>query len=389
VFKQKSRPLDGGRNYKHSTHVIFEVAGVPATQLKWVCERVFGGEIQTFLGQAKKDKNFSPIPDSTLRDASWLGADLATMRGKTGFAVMFSRKDPADPAAKLVDRRVYHQGQLCTPTPGSGVRNPKPFHPTSAPHNLSSLSEADALSLLYNGCCSVPKYYTARLSLSAEDGFKAQQTRTAAKHRAASKVGGPNQSPLMGGGGAGSSVLPAWMLSTVVDSSRGGYIENRDSATKYFAQLMGLVSEEEKAKAWVAVHIGGGAAACPMCLSEDPPRMYAHKSNGVIVALVPSSESPPSVVYARCTECCVVSDTTNPHVGRLMKSSGAPSCWVVLSKEGVEEALAAAAERGVYAHDTVVIYTSLYNVCVCVHIPRHNIICASCAILFIRSSVLR
>ena len=126
--------------------------------------------------------------------------------------------------------------------------------------------------------------------------------------------------------------------------------------------------------------------ACPMCLSEDPPRMYSHTSNGVIVALVPSES--PSVVYARCTDCRVVSDTTNPHVERLLRSDEKPSCWMKLSKEGVEalmEDMEEAGERGVYAHDTVV-YTSLYNVCV--HIPRHNI-CASCAILFIASSVLR
>ena len=104
------------------------------------------------------------------------------------------------------------------------------------------------------------------------------------------------------------------------------------------------MSEEDKKKQWVAVHIGGGAAACPMCLSEDPPRMYSHTSNGVIVALVPSES--PSVVYARCTDCRVVSDTTNPHVERLLRRDEKPSCWMKLSKEGVKSLMEDMKEAG-------------------------------------------
>jgi len=337
VFKQKSRPIDGGRDYKHSAHVVFEIMGVPATELKWVCDRVFADQIRDLLSQSKKARNFSPVPDSVLRDAAWLGADLATMRGRTGYAVMFSRKNAADTPPRLLYRAVYCQGRLVVPTPKSGIKNPRVFHPTSAPHDLATLSEADALSLLYNGLCSVPKFYTARFSVSAEESFKAQQSRTAAKHQAAFRgVGGCLLTSPQGAGGSSSSVLPAWMLSTIVNSGVGGYAERRDSATTYYTQLMGLLGEEDKAKAWVAVHIGGGAAVCPQCLSEDPPRMIKHRSNGVIVAFVADPLTPPPlVVYARCTTCSV-SHTTNPRVERLMRRVGTASPWVILSKEGVE-----------------------------------------------------
>jgi len=315
---------------------VFEVGGVPTTTHSRVCERIFSGKIQDLLRQSKKAGNFSPIPDSSLRDAYWIGADLGTMRGKQGFAVMFSRKSAEDPSPRLLHRAIYQQGQLVAPSPASGVRNPKPFHPASSPHDLASLSEADALALLYQGLCSVPKYYTARISVSADEKVKTQQTRTAARHQPAFGDGGGCQpSPQ---GPQRSSVLPAWMLSTIVDSSRFGYTERQGSANTYRTQLMGLLaSDEERGKDWLAVHIGGGGMACPMCLSEDPPRDYRHRSNGVIVALNPakSPAESPSVVYARCTDCDVPK-TTSPHVQRLMNGEGIPTRWVMLSKEGLE-----------------------------------------------------
>ena len=350
VVKNKSRPLDGGADYKHSVHVVFEIGGVPGTQLKRVCQEIFA-PFRELLSKCKKD--FSAVPDSTLPEAWWLGADLPTMGGFTGFALMYSRKSLLDPSPRLLHRVVFHRGEVYTPSPSSAVKNPKPFDPVDRPHDLASLSTAEALTLLYHGCCSVPKDYMARLSPAMEDLLKTQQSRTAARHHAALKGGGARTSPLVGGGGAGSSVLPAWMLSTVVDSSRGGYTENRDSAVTYFSQLMDMLDEEDKKKQWVAVHIGGGAAACPMCLSEDPPRMYSHKSNGVIVALVPSES--PSVVYTRCTECYVASDTTNPHVERLLRSDEKPSCWMKLSKEGVKSLMEDMKEAG-------------KGVCVCVSV---------------------
>ena len=333
MYKDKSRPL-AGTNYKHSAHVIFEVGGVPATTLKMVCAEVFK-EVKDLLAQAKKAGNFSPIPDSILPSAAWLGADLMTMGGHTGYAVMFSCKKLSDPPPRLLYRAVYRNGDLAPPT--ATVRNPKPFKPLPpAPHQLSSLPECDALSLLYQGLCSVPKFYLARLSQSAEDNLKIQQSRTAAKHRAISGddvwggMGGP---PIPLGGRVGSSsILPAWM-SSIIRDCMGGYAERRESAQRYHSQLLCFLDEQERKRQYESRHIANGALPCPMSLSEDPPKIVPHRSNGVIVSLDLSN---PTVVYARCTKCSEVSATTNSHVTRLVGCSGRPTCWVKISEEGIK-----------------------------------------------------
>jgi hypothetical protein len=340
VVKQKSRPLPDD-DYKYSIHVIVGVAGIPGTQLKSVCDSVFA-DVKPVLGLCKKAGNFSPVPDSSLHDAFYVGADLMTMGGHTGYATMYSRKKVEDPPPRLLYRAIYSDGNLVVPPPSSTAKNPKPFHPSTAPHDLATLSEADALSLLCHGLCSVPNFYTSRLSRAFEEHNKTLQSRTAARHHAVSGGGGGGgssaQFPPSPRGDGSSTILPKWMW-CMVSRERGVYTERRDSAQSYFKQLMELVSKQDAEKDWVAVHIANGALACPMCLSEDPPREFHHRNNGIIAAFMSPPESPSLVIYTRCT-VCDVSPTTNPHVSRVNMSGGRPTRWVKFTEEGMEALVA-------------------------------------------------
>jgi hypothetical protein len=344
-LKHKSRDLPDG-DYKHSIHVVFECAGVPSTELKYVCHRVFE-DFREYLDESKRAKSFDCIPDDVLRAATWIGADIPTMGGHTGFAMMFSKKSAADPVPWLAARTVYHRGAVyALPSTTVGVTNPKPFSPAplkiGGGHDLSALSDDDALHLLYHASCSVPRGYTCRLSMQAEERAKTQQSRTAAKHHAVSKdgVGGRQFPARRGDDAAPPSVLPGWM-SIVLDGSKR-YTERVDSAQSYLKQLMKLLGDEEKLRgSWVAVHVGNEAMPCPMMLSQDPPVKYAHTSNGAILAVLSGDDS---VVYARCT-ACRLSKTTNPHVARVEKAqvtggdeaTGDPSPWVKFTEKGLED----------------------------------------------------
>ena len=350
-MKHKSRDLPDG-DYKHSIHVVFECAGVPSSELKYVCHRVFE-DFRNYLDESKRAKSFDCIPDEVLRRATWIGADTPTMGGHTGFAMMFSKKSPSDPYACLESRAVYHRGGIyALPASARGVTNPKPFTPRPAGeggHDPSTLSPDNALHLLYQASCSVPRGYMCRLSRQAEESARTLQSRTAAKYHTASKNGvGGRQFPARRGDDAGmpQSVLPEWM-SLVLDRTKR-YTERVDSAQSYLKQLVKLLGDEEKAKGdWVAVHVGNEAMPCPMMLSQDPPVKYSHTSNGVILAVLSGDDS---VVYARCTSCRL-SKTTNSHVERVMKAvgvgcaggcggeeaTGDPSPWVKLTKKGLEE----------------------------------------------------
>ena len=350
VLKHKSRDLPDG-DYKHSIHVVFECAGVPSSELKHVCHRVFD-DFRQYLDESKRSKSFDCIPDDVLRAATWIGADIPTMGGQTGFAMMFSKKSPSDPFACLDTRTVYHCGGVyALPANAGGVTNPKPFTPRpageSSGHDPQALTLDESLHLLYHASCSVPRGYTCRLSKQAEESAKTLQSRTAAKFRTASKNGvGGRQFPTRRGDDAAmsSSVLPGWM-SLVLDGSKR-YTERMDSAQSYLKQLMSLLGDEEKAKgSWVAVHVGNEAMPCPMMLSQDPPVKYSHTSNGVILAVLSGDDS---VVYARCT-ACLRSKTTNAHVERVMKEPGGgsggeeatavgdPSPWVKFTEKGLED----------------------------------------------------
>ena len=319
------------------------------------------------LDECKRAKSFESIPDAELESSPWIGADLQTMGGHTGFATMFSRKTRGDPCAVLVHRVVFHRGDVFAIPASAGVSNPKPFLPVGIPHEPDSLKPTDALQLLYHGCCSAPKRYMTRLTDTAEKFSKTQQTRTAAKHHAVSGAVGGGRAPLaplggVGGGSSSGSPLPSWIRSVMAQSAPG-YTERRDSAQSYLKELLVCMTDSDdtgaddaedeegcrahkKARkcvdnsAWIALHIDRGAMPCPMQLSQDPPVRHHHRNNGIILAVNIDSAEDVGIVYARCS-ACRNSPTTNSHVERVASFKGAeyPSPWIRLSKESFEAML--------------------------------------------------
>jgi hypothetical protein len=343
--------------------------GTPATELKYICLAVFR-EVRGILDECKRAKTFASIDDADLRSSPWLGADLQTMGGHTGFATMFSRKTTSDPCAQLVHRVVYHRGDVYSMPSGTpaGVTNPKPFSPTDTPHETLKLKDDDAMWLLYQGCCSAPKRYMCKISESVEKSAKTQQSRTAARHHAVSgAVGVVKRSPLapLGGfvgSGASASPLPDWIRSVLSESGRC-YTERKDSAHSYLKQLLSLMAFKsdndgdavkgcEQEGNWIAVHIDNGAMPCPTQLSQDPPVQHRHLNNGVILAV--NSEDNGEVVYARCTACkhCV---NVNEIAERITKG-GEQTPWVRFTREN----LCALMQAAGYRHTTPIGGHGLY-----------------------------
>lgn len=342
VVKDKSRPLSND-NYKHSLHVVVEVVGVPSLDLKSMCISVFS-QYRELLSQFRRDKNFYAVDDKTLLEAYWIGADIPTMGGNTGFAMMFSKKSPKDPSAKLVKRAAYVRKKLCEVS--GGATNPKPFEPVDAPHELSTLCEYDALWLLYSASCSIAKAYMANPSVVARDLAGAQQSRTAARHRAAPGV--PGRAPGTPLGQRVSS-LPDWLYS-VLDQT-GGYTLRSESANAYLQQVMRLVPKEHGEGQWAAYHIDRGAMPCVLQLSEDPPVRHHHTNNGGVVALWKPKQGEMEM-YARCTQC-YASKKQNEHVQVIRNSEGKHSPWIILKKSSFYTMLD---EAGVFAFVCYLVY---------------------------------
>ena len=317
VLKQKSRPVEGEDVFKHSIHVIVECCGVPAAELAALCADIFR-PYRSDIEACQRQKSFAPLSDAALR-SPWIGADLATMNGKTAFAVLFSKKSRADPGAQLVHRVAYDSTGLVSSE--SGLANPMPFKP-SVPHDLNPQAGASqvpadrALWLLLQACYTVPTCYTCQLSLKAESLAGNQQNRTVSRHHAVSEGGGPPP-PL------GSSALPEWIKS-VLDCTPG-YRMRHDAAINYFKHIQ---TYRQEVCSWSAVHVGQGAMPCPVSLSMDPPVKHQHRNNGVIIVFDPCSDQS---VYVRCTSCRV-GGKVNSHVSLVEDASGRPTPWIRLDK---------------------------------------------------------
>jgi hypothetical protein len=327
VLKQKSRPVDGHDLFKHSIHVVVECCGVPAAELAALCADIFR-PYRSDIEACQRQRSFDPLSDDDLR-SPWIGADLATMNGKTAFATLFSKKSRADPGAQLVHRVAYDSAGL-HPSPHVGLLNPTPFKP-SVPHDLhppegaSQLPADRALWLLLQACYTVHKGHTCPLSLRAESLARNQQNRTVLKHHAVSEGGGPPP-PLA------SSALPHWIRS-VLDQTPG-YRMRHDAAVNY---LKNIQAYRQEALEWSAVHVGQGAMPCPASLSMDPPVRHQHRSNGVIIVFDPCSQDS---VYVRCTSCRM-GVSVNPHVSLVEDAAGRPTPWIRLDEPSLSLLLGA------------------------------------------------
>jgi hypothetical protein len=318
VLKQKSRPVDGDDAFKHSIHTVVEVCGVPAMELAAICVDIFR-PYRTDIETCQRDRTFASLSDEAVR-SPWIGADIATMNGRTAFAVLFSKKSRGDPAAHLVHRVAYNRHGLVPAR--TGFVNPKPFKPVT-PHDLTPAPGApdpphpdEAMWLLLQACYTVPKGYLCPLSVKAEALVRNQQNRTVSRHHAVSE-GGPPPPPLE------SSALPPWIKS-VLDHTPGHRMRH-DAAGSYFKNIL---THKPELSSWVPVHVGQGAMPCPVSLSMDPPVRHQHRSNGVILVFDPSSHD---TVYARCTTCKLC-DRVNAHVTPVEDASGRRTPWVRIDR---------------------------------------------------------
>ena len=313
VLKQKSRPVDGPDVFKHSIHAIVECCGVPAAELSQVCAEVFR-LYRADLDACQRQKSYDSLSDEALR-SPWIGADLQTMNGKTAFAVLFSKKNRADPGPRLLHRAAFGAR--------GSVLDPLPFKPSSTHEGAATLPRSDALRLLFQSCFTVPSAYIAPLTPLAEALARNQQNRTVSKHHAVSEGGGPPP-PL------GRSVLPKWLVS-VLDMAPG-YVLRQDAAVPYFKNIQAC---KKDMTLWAAVHVSQGGMPCPASLSMNPPVKHQHRNNGVIVVFNPASDE---CVYARCTSCRL-SKELNPHVSLVVSATGTPTQWIRLDRPAIASLL--------------------------------------------------
>ena len=369
VVKNKSRPAPGDDVYKHSLHVIVELAGVPTWTHALVFNEMFGPYTQ-LLQACKKAKTFVPFLDASQGKSAKdgedqrkggkrkggvlpppppplhaVGIDLKAMLNN-GFAVPFSRKKADDPPSQLAYRKTYLNGKPVVvqgqAAPAAGQcqaarkppPNPKPFEP-STPHDLGiaagapgHLSDGEAWRILYHGCFSIPKKYHAWPSPRLLDLFKAQRIQTAARsgaYRAASRGGDPP--PLGVAPDMSEHRLPQWLQSEL--AKRGGIVVSASAAKNFLSQIVKL--SPSLAATHSAVRVSGMGMPCPESLSKAPsPVVHYHRSNGVI--LVYSKSAPHSPVYTRCTQCRVDTGAVGEGVTLLQDEKGPATQWLELTE---------------------------------------------------------
>jgi len=334
VLKDKSREQPGG-GYKHSQHVMPELAGVPGEELKAVCKRI----LFPFKDMLRKP-NFSGFTDEFLRgeDAPVIGVDTQPLGGNTPFSMLFSCKCRGDSQPGLAGRAFFSDGEAHVFPADSGLLNPVPFDPppVACQHRLEDLSDAQAAELLRQSSCSIPTHYMLPISKKFVELGKdeTQRFRASARPRSGASGEGP---PSSGGGpgGARSSApdripLPQWFRSYL--DRTPGYNERRGRAHGYSQILPSLDVPVGDPSKWLAAHVDGGAVPCPTKLSMKIPELYSHPRNGVIVAWHPDM---PGDVFARCTEC-LERDYTNEHSERVYLKNGNASVWIQFKREGFE-----------------------------------------------------
>lgn len=331
--------------FKHSLHVIVEIAGVPSLTHAAVFNRIFApysdalskckkaGSFVPFLeasqGKGGPGKGRAPPPPPPPLHA--VGIDLKAMLNN-GFAVPFSKKRASDAPSQLAYRKAYCNGQPVVIRDGA-VPNPKPFKP-DAPHDLAvprgapgHLRGADARYLLYQGCYTVPKGYLATVSRHCQEMCEDQRNRTAARsgaHHASSGGGVPP--PRGAAPDMSEHHLPAWLQSAL--SLRGAVVIRRDAAKTYLSHILKIIPS--LAPSLRAVHVSGAGMPCPCSLAQSPPVEHYHHSNGIILAY--TSDPALSPVYTRCTQCTMDVKEVGEGATLLKDATGKATQWMELTE---------------------------------------------------------
>jgi hypothetical protein len=329
VVKNKTRGLPGG-DRKHSIHVVYNVCGVPATDLQHIlreCLRDSSRELRKFKHKDAEVRAQAFVDPDTgedrIGDHPELGFDEAGITGNTGVAVMFSRKREEDPFPGLIHTVAFSQGCVhvfpqTQGVPAASNPEPIPYLSPDGQHDLARLTDDQAVYLMYVASCSAPRAGMVGPTVRSTEGGQVRQIRTAARHQAT-----PGAAPPPPGGA--SSVLqhlPKWFRDFV--SGKGGQ-ERPNSAVGYASQLRCLGVNGSEPDKWLVTHYHPGFP-CPVMLSDpDNPTAHYHSSNGTILAY---NLALPDCVFARCSHCTGLA-RTNEDVERVRGSN-----WVRLWEEG-------------------------------------------------------
>jgi hypothetical protein len=340
VVKNKTRDLPGG-DRKHSIHAVYNVCGVPATDLQHIlrdCIRDSAKDLRNFKSKDPEVRAKAFVDPETgvdrIGDHPELGFDEAGITGNTGVAVMFSRKRPEDPYPGLVHTVAFSEGCVHVLPQVNGVPtapNPEPFSNLTpdGQHDLARLTQQQAVYYMYMASCSAARPGMVAPTRESTEGAQVRRIRTAAWQPATS-VAPPSSSAAAGGAGSGASViqlLPKWFRDFV--SGRGGQ-ERPNAALGFANQLRHLDVKGADPSRWLVTHYHRGFP-CPVLLSDPhQPSVHYHSSNGVILAY---NESLPDLVFARCSHCSGLA-RTNDDVERVKNSS-----WVRLWEEGFKSVM--------------------------------------------------
>lgn len=341
VVKNKTRDLPGG-DRKHSIHAVYNVCGVPATELQHIlrdCIRDSAKDLKNFKSKDPEVRAKAFVDPDTgadrIGDHPELGFDEAGITGNTGVAVMFSRKRPEDPYPGLVHTVAFSEGCVHVLPQVKGVPtapNPEPFSNLTpdGQHDLERLTQEQAVYYMYMASCSAPRPGMVAPTRDSTEGAQVRRIRTAAWHPATSGAPPSSSSAAGGAGGAASCViplLPKWFRDFV--SRRGGQ-ERPNAALGFANQLRQLCVKGADPSRWLVTHYLRGFP-CPVLLSDPyQPSVHYHSSNGIILAY---NDSLPDSVFARCSHCAGLAQT-NADVERVKCSS-----WVRFWEEGFKKVM--------------------------------------------------
>lgn len=348
TVKRKTRAIPpkkpgGAPDVKHSMHVLYNVCGVPCTHLQFILRNVLrrhAADIRLFKDKDPEVRASAFVDKASGEDrigeCPFIGFDFANITGRTGIAMLGSRKSAGDPHSALVEKIAFSEGSVHVFPYKLGVENPMPFRPApvDGQHDLAKLSKADAVHLMYSASCSVPKDNMVCPTRESMERSEVQQSRTAVTRHATSGKGvGP---PARGGpGGAGGSVvslLPEFMRAYFTQKR---CTERPTSAICYASEIKKMGVKDADPDGWMVTHVFPGGACIAQLSVKDRPSLHEHSSNGTILAL---NTAIPGVVFMRCTQCSKPGDTSE-HVDRVRNACDCESNWYRVTAEGFERAI--------------------------------------------------
>ena len=348
AVKTKSRAVPDKDDFKHSMHVTYSVFGL-CQHLEHVfrdCFRETWGELSRLRDKCDKVRAQAFFDKAGGRDCiadfPEVGLDKAGITGKTGVAMLGSRKSDRDPYSALAEQWAFSRGEVHVfPRPKTASArpacNPSRFYPLpeNAQHDFSVLSTRDAVRLMYEACCSVPKLAAVPVTAHCAEKSEERQSRTALRHHATPGA------PLPAQGGAGSARAPAGSLLAALPEELRRYVsgstERHSAAYAYAMELQRLGVRDADPAGWNVKHFkaeaqGSTGMPCVVKLADrQDPKLHYHSNNGAILAV---NSALPGVVFARCAcATCSISGPTNEDVERVRSQHDTLSNWFSLTGE--------------------------------------------------------